>query len=127
LTDGIWIENSKTSSIESKISILKYIEVEGDIEMEKYDDDGDGWDVPTFLSENVSNFTYEETGSCRSTGGRSDDEGSGSGSPLRLSRLGCTTRGQFLSILGEFWGKLFDFHGQLIELARLKDLTWPYG
>jgi len=29
--------------------------------------------------------------------------------------------------LGEFWGKLFDFHGQLIELARLKDLTWPYG
>jgi len=127
---GLCIDSSKPSRIESEISVLKETEVEGDTEMEKYDDEGDGWeheDVPTGMSESASTLTYEEPGSCRSIGGRSDDGGSGSGSLSRLSGLGRAARRQFASILDEFWGKLFDFHGQLTEQARLKRLDLALG
>lgn len=133
-SDGLCIDSvlnvSKPSRIESETSVLKEMEVEVDAEMEKYDDDGDGWeneDVHTGISESASILTYEEPGSCRSIGGRSDDGGSGSGSLSRLSGLGRAARRQFASILDEFWGKLFDFHGQLTEQARLKRLDVLLG
>lgn len=121
---------SKPSKLESEISVLKETELELDNEMEKYDDDGDGWeheDVPTGMSESASTFTYEEPGSCRSIGGRSDDGGSGSGSLSRLSGLGRAARRQFASILDEFWRNFFDFHGQLTDQARLKRLDLALG
>lgn len=133
-SDGLCTDSvpnvSKPSRIESEISVLKETELELDTEMEKYDDDGDGWEheeVPTGLSESAYTLTHEEPGSCRSIGGRSDDGGSGSGSLSRLSGLGRAARRQFASILDEFWGKLFDFHGQLTEQARLKRLDLALG
>uniref|UniRef100_A0A0D6QW07 Uncharacterized protein n=1 Tax=Araucaria cunninghamii TaxID=56994 RepID=A0A0D6QW07_ARACU len=120
----------KSSTRDSESSAFKVVEVEADGELEKDDDDGDVWeheDVPTELSGSVSSLTYEEPGSGRSVGGKSDDGGSGNGSLSRLSGLGRAARRQFAAVLDEFWGKLFDFHGQLTQQARSKRLDLALG
>ncbi|XP_057841827.1 ethylene-insensitive protein 2.2 isoform X2 [Cryptomeria japonica] len=119
----------KSSTEASEMSTFKEVEMEADIELEK-DDDDDVWeheDVLMDISESVSSVTYEEPGSGRSVGGRSDDGGSGNGSLSRLSGLGRAARRQFASILDEFWGKLFDFHGKPTKQAILKRLDLALG
>ncbi|GFZ07034.1 NRAMP metal ion transporter family protein [Actinidia rufa] len=44
--------------------------------------------------------------------------GSGAGSLSRLAGLGCATRCQLTVVLDDFWGQLFDFHGQAIQEAK---------
>ncbi|KAH9288411.1 hypothetical protein KI387_032528, partial [Taxus chinensis] len=125
---GPIVVNSSTGA--SETSAFKEVEVEADTELEKYDDDADTWeheDILMGIPESVSSLTYEEPGSGRSVGGRSDDGGSGNGSLSRLSGLGRAARRQFAAILNEFWGKLFDFHGQLTKQARLKRLDLALG
>eukprot|EP01018_Ginkgo_biloba_P031391 Gb_17016 [translate_table: standard] len=120
----------KSSRDERETFVLKAAEAEADAEMEKDYDDGDGWEheeVPTGISESVSSLTYEEPGSGRSIGGKSDDGGSGSGSLSRLSGLGRAARRQFAAVLDEFWGKLFDLHGQMTQQARSKKLDLALG
>lgn len=119
----------KSSTGASEMSTSKEVEMEADVELEK-DDDDDVWeheDVLMDISESVSSVTYEEPGSGRSVGGRSDDGGSGNGSLSRLSGLGRAARRQFASILDEFWGKLFDFHGKPTKQAILKRLDLALG
>lgn len=115
---------------------LKNAEAEADADLlEKEEDEADGWEnlehedvvVETLstgcLGGSLGNLAYEGPGSARSVGGRSDTSegnggGSGSGSLSRLSGLGRSARRQFAAILDDFWGRLFDLHGQPINWKR---------
>lgn len=57
----------------------------------------------------------------------SKDGGNGSGSLSKLSGLGRAGRRQFATILDEFWGNLFDFHGKLTQDASSKRLNILLG
>lgn len=59
--------------------------------------------------------------------GTSKDGGNGSGSLSKLSGLGRAGRRQFATILDEFWGNLFDFHGKLTQDASSKRLDVLLG
>nr|QBR99574.1 ethylene insensitive 2 [x Oncidesa hybrid cultivar] len=59
--------------------------------------------------------------------GTSKDGGNGSGSLSKLSGLGRAGRRQFATILDEFWGSLFDFHGKLTQDASSKRLDILLG
>ncbi|XP_051132230.1 ethylene-insensitive protein 2-like isoform X2 [Andrographis paniculata] len=63
-------------------------------------------------------------GSFRSLGGKVDDVGCGAGS---LSTLGRASRRQLTSVLDEFWGQLFDRHGQVTPEAKSKKLDKLFG
>ncbi|KAG0574032.1 hypothetical protein KC19_VG229100 [Ceratodon purpureus] len=108
---------------------LKKAEAEADADMiEKDDDEVDDLEHEDVvvgslsqgnLAHSYSNLAHEGSGSARSLGGRSDTSegsagGSGSGSLSRLSGLGRAARRQFAAYLDEFWGRLFDLHGQTI-------------
>ncbi|VVB13040.1 unnamed protein product [Arabis nemorensis] len=76
-----------------------------------------------------SNFTVVSDGppSFRSLSGRSEEGGSGTGSLSRLQGLGRAARRHLSAILDEFWGHLYDFHGQLVAEARAKKLDQLLG
>ena len=108
---------------------LKKAEAEADADMiEKDEDEVDDLEHEDIvmgplsqsnLGHSYSNLALEGSGSARSLGGRSDTSegcagGSGSGSLSRLSGLGRAARRQFAAYLDEFWGRLFDLHGQTI-------------
>ncbi|PKU73272.1 protein ETHYLENE-INSENSITIVE 2 isoform X1 [Dendrobium catenatum] len=59
--------------------------------------------------------------------GTGKDGGNGSGSLSKLSGLGRAGRRQFATILDEFWGNLFDFHGKLTQDASSKRLNVLLG
>lgn len=108
---------------------LKKAEAEADADMiDKDEDDVDDLEHEDVvvgplshgnLGHSYGNLAYDGPGSSRSIGGRSDVSecnagGSGSGSLSRLSGLGRAARRQFAAHLDDFWGKLFDLHGQPI-------------
>ncbi|PPR83732.1 hypothetical protein GOBAR_AA36984 [Gossypium barbadense] len=62
-----------------------------------------------------------------SLSGKSDDGGNGTGSLSRLAGLGCAARRQLAAILDEFWGQLYDFHGQPTPEAKKKKLDVLLG
>eukprot|EP00250_Pteridium_aquilinum_P000991 c11169_g1_i1 orf=486-4829(+) len=103
--------------------------------LDKDDYDTEGWDTLdqddalqdslSVLGGSVNSLTFEEPESGRSFSARSDASegscgGSGSGSLSRLSGLGRSARRQFASFLDEFWGKLYDLHGQPISQTHGK-------
>ncbi|KAG6553459.1 hypothetical protein Mapa_004371 [Marchantia paleacea] len=63
--------------------------------------------------------------SVRSDTSEGSGGGSGSGSLSRLSGLGRAARRQFAFILEEFWGNLFDYHGQPIVAKTQPALPAP--
>ncbi|XP_010558161.1 PREDICTED: ethylene-insensitive protein 2 [Tarenaya hassleriana] len=65
--------------------------------------------------------------SFRSLGGKNEDGGSGTGSLSRLAGLGRAARRNLSAILDEFWGHLYDFHGQVVAEAKAKKLDLLLG
>ncbi|KAF3780599.1 Ethylene-insensitive protein 2 [Nymphaea thermarum] len=106
------------------------MKVEVGIETRKDEDEGGAW-LPENLSaealESSSLVANEGPGSFRSVTGKIDDTGSGNASLTRLSGLGRAARKQLASVLDEFWGQLYDFHGQITTDAKSKRIDVILG
>ncbi|CAK7343088.1 unnamed protein product [Dovyalis caffra] len=115
----------KKADIESMDPVEKTVDIEGDLHTEKEDDEGDSWE-PEESSKGVpgstSSLTSDGPGSFRSLSGKSDDGANGAGSLSRLAGLGRAARRQLAAVLDEFWGQLYDFHGQITQEAKTKKL-----
>ncbi|KAJ4971476.1 hypothetical protein NE237_004575 [Protea cynaroides] len=125
------MQDSGTSrNSESVDPVEKNGGVVGDMQNEKDDDEGDTWE-PEESSKVVSgsgpSSTSEGPGSFRSLSGKSDEGGNGGASLSRLSGLGRAARRQLAAILDEFWGQLYDFHGQATQEAKAKKLDMLLG
>ncbi|KAK3008297.1 hypothetical protein RJ639_013117 [Escallonia herrerae] len=109
--------------------VEKTLGVDGGLPTEK-DDEGDAWE-PEDSSKDASlgspSPMSEGPGSYRSVSGKNDDLGSGAGSLSRLAGLGRAARRQLAVSLDEFWGQLFDFHGQATQEAKTKKLDALLG
>ncbi|KAJ6407444.1 hypothetical protein OIU84_010859 [Salix udensis] len=116
---------AKKDDIESMDSVEKTVDIDGDFHAEKEDDEGDSWE-PEETSKGVpgstSSLTSDGPESFRSLSGISDEGGNGAGSLSRLAGLGRAARRQLASVLDEFWGQLYDFHGQTTQEAKTKKL-----
>ncbi|MCL7049682.1 hypothetical protein MKW94_020684 [Papaver nudicaule] len=96
----------------------------------KDEDEGDTWEHEQLSkgpSGNGRALASEGSGSFRSLSGKTDDGGNGPGSLSRLSGLGRAARKQLAAILDEFWGQLYDHHGQSTPEARAKKLDQLFG
>ncbi|XP_021620536.1 ethylene-insensitive protein 2 isoform X2 [Manihot esculenta] len=111
--------------VESVEPIEKTLGIEGELQAEKEDDEGDTWEpeesskvvlgsTPSLISDGPPSF--------RSLSGKSDESGNGAGSLSRLAGLGRAARRQLAAVLDEFWGQLYDFHGQATQEAKHKKL-----
>ncbi|XVF07894.1 hypothetical protein REPUB_Repub06bG0178500 [Reevesia pubescens] len=125
-----YLPSTKTLKIESMNPVEKTVSLEGDMQIEKDDDDGDTGEPEEPSkppSGSISSLTSDGPPSFRSLSGKSDDGGNGTGSLSRLAGLGRAARRQLAAILDEFWGQLYDFHGQLTQEAKLKKLDVLLG
>ncbi|TYI87396.1 hypothetical protein E1A91_D04G132000v1 [Gossypium mustelinum] len=122
------VPGTKTLKIESMNSLEKTVSFEGDLHIEK-DDDGDSWEPeePSKPPGSISSLAPDGPPSFRSLSGKSDDGGNGTGSLSRLAGLGRAARRQLAAILDEFWGQLYDFHGQPTQEAKVKKLDVLLG
>ncbi|XP_077250722.1 ethylene-insensitive protein 2.2-like [Tasmannia lanceolata] len=125
---AVGLSDASKDRVESKESVEKTVGIGGPLKVLK-DDEADVCEleeppVETFGSIPIS--TFDGPGSFKSISGKNDDSGNGSGSLSRLCGLGRAARRQLASILDEFWGQLYDFHGQLTKEARAKgiDVIW---
>ncbi|KAL5990599.1 Ethylene-insensitive protein 2 [Asimina triloba] len=108
---------------ESKNLAGKTIEVDNVHSSMRDDDDVEIWEVEESTTEISGKVPYamsEGSGSFKCVSGRNDDGGGGSGSLSRSSGLGRAARRQLAAILDEFWGQLYDYHGQLTQEAKAK-------
>ncbi|KAF2312118.1 hypothetical protein GH714_028111 [Hevea brasiliensis] len=99
--------------------------IEGDLQPEKEDDEGDTWETvesSKVVPGSTTSLTSDGPPSFRSLSGKSDENGNGAGSLSRLAGLGRAARRQLAAYLDEFWGQLFDFHGQATQEAKNKKL-----
>ncbi|KAH1216837.1 Ethylene-insensitive protein 2 [Glycine max] len=128
-TSDIILGHSKTLKTETTAPVEKTVEIEGDSNAERDDDDGDSWETeeiqkvvslaPSSASDGPASF--------RSLSGKSDDGGNSIGSLSRLAGLGRGARRQLAAILDEFWGQLYGFHGQFTQEAKAKKLDVLLG
>ncbi|RVW30154.1 Protein ethylene-insensitive 2 [Vitis vinifera] len=122
--------DTSTLKIESVDPVEKTVGIEGDSQIEKDDEEGDAWE-PEEVSKEISgsspSLTSEGPGSFRSLSGKSDEGGNGTGSLSRLAGLGRAARRQLAAVLDEFWGQLYDFHGQATPEAKAKKLDLLLG
>ncbi|CAL5334751.1 unnamed protein product [Camellia sinensis] len=121
--DSIALRTESTGLVE------KHVNVEENLQTGK-DEEGDNWE-PEESFKGVSGssafLTSEGPGSYRSLSGKGDECGSGAGSLTRLAGLGRAARRQLAAVLDEFWGQLFDFHGQATQEAKAKKLDVLLG
>ncbi|KAL5998650.1 Ethylene-insensitive protein 2 [Asimina triloba] len=105
-------------------------ELEGSVQtVAKNDAEADVWEPerpPIGIPEGMATPACEGPGSFRTIGGKSED-GGGSGSLSKLSGLGRAARRQLAGILDEFWGQLYDFHGQVTPEAKAKGIDTILG
>ncbi|KAJ6993373.1 ethylene-insensitive protein 2-like [Populus alba x Populus x berolinensis] len=122
---GSELLGAKKTDIESIDPVDKTVDIDGDFHAEKEDDEGDSWE-PEESSKGVpgstSSLTSDGPESFRSLSGKCDEGGNGAGSLSRLAGLGRAARRQLASVLDEFWGQLYDFHGQTTQEAKTKKL-----
>ncbi|RDX58083.1 Ethylene-insensitive protein 2 [Mucuna pruriens] len=119
-TSDIRLGDAQTLKTETCAPVGKTVEVEGDSNAERDDDDGDSWETeeaPKAVSLAPSSAS-DGPASFRSLSGKSDDGGNSIGSLSRLAGLGRGARRQLAAILDEFWGQLYDFHGQFTQEAK---------
>ncbi|KAK7285047.1 hypothetical protein RJT34_19805 [Clitoria ternatea] len=124
------VEDTKTIKMETGSPIEKTMEVDGDSNTEKDDDDGDLWETEessTVVSASVPSSTPDGPPSFRSLSGKSDEGGNSFGSLSRLVGLGRAARRQLAVVLDEFWGQLYDFHGQATQEAKAKKIDLLLG
>lgn len=122
--------DSGTVKTESIDPVEKTLGIEGDLQTEKDDDEGDGWEAEESskgVSGSTPSLTSEGPGSFRSLSGKGDEGGSGAGSLSRLAGLGRAARRQLAAVLDDFWGQLYDFHGQATQEAKAKKLDVLLG
>ncbi|KAM7464170.1 hypothetical protein LguiA_032291 [Lonicera macranthoides] len=104
--------------------------IEEDFQAQK-DDEGDSWgdleEPSKGVAETSPSLTSDSPGSYRSLSGKGDDLGSGPASLSRLAGLGRAARRQLAAVLDEFWGQLFDFHGNATHEAKTKKLDVLLG
>ncbi|KAL0333366.1 UNVERIFIED_CONTAM: Ethylene-insensitive protein 2 [Sesamum angustifolium] len=113
----------------AKDMVEKTLEIEGHVKNEK-NGDSHAWEAEELtkdVSESSQSLTSEGSGSFRSLNCKIDSVGSGGGSLSRLAGLGRAARRQLTAILDEFWGQLFDFHGQATQEAKAKKLDVLLG
>ncbi|KAJ8424111.1 hypothetical protein Cgig2_018121 [Carnegiea gigantea] len=119
-----------TVNCEAINPIEQTLRIKGDLPIEKDGEEGNAWH-PEESSKDAPGVdppaTQEGPGSFRSLGGKSDEGGASIGSLSRLSGLGRAARRQFAAALDEFWGQLYDFHGQLTQEAKIKKLDLIFG
>lgn len=116
---------TKTEELEASAPVEKTVEVEADTNAERDDDDGDSWEAEEsskVASTEASSSTSDGPASFRSLSGKSDEGGNSIGSLSRLAGLGRAARRQLADTLHEFWGQLYDYHGQATQDARAKKL-----
>lgn len=129
-TDGNGM-GSKILKVETTHPIEKTVSVDGDMHTEKDDDEGESWE-PEESSKDapesaILSSSLDGPSSFRSLSGKSDEGGNGTGSLSRLVGLGRAARRQFAAVLDEFWGQLFDFHGQMTQEAKARKLDVLLG
>lgn len=108
--------------------IEKTLTMEGELQNPR--DDGDSWESeePIKVTSEMNQSPISEgPGSLRTLSGENDDAGSGTGSLSRVAGLGRAARRQLSMILDEFWGQMFDFHGQATAEAKAKKLDVLLG
>lgn len=118
--------DSNTTILESHEIVEKTLKIEGDRKIKKDENRTDPWapdELTKYVSKNSPTLTSEGPRSFRSLR-KIDDVGSGEGSLIILSRA---ARRQLASILDEFWGQLFDYHGQVTPEAKAKRLDVLLG
>lgn len=94
------------------------------------DNEGDSWESEESAKEVPGvgpPATLDGPGSFRSLSGKNDEGGPSAGSLSRLSGLGRAARRQLAAALDEFWGQLYDFHGQFTQEAKSKKLDILLG
>ncbi|CAN0926911.1 Ethylene-insensitive protein 2, partial [Linum grandiflorum] len=108
-----------SQKVESLEPIEKTVSMEGDLLPEK---ESQHVMEPEEPSKGVPSLTSDGPSSFRSLSGKSDDGGNGAGSLSRLAGLGRAARRQLATVLDEFWGQLYDFHGQATQDAKNRRL-----
>ncbi|KAI4341939.1 hypothetical protein MLD38_026608 [Melastoma candidum] len=116
-TDGISSE-VKVKKINVIETVEKIVEVENGERPEKgnYEISFGSEEIPR----TISGSTLEAPGSLKSLNGKGDDSETATGSLSRLAGLGRAAKRQLAVTLDEFWGQLFNFHGQVTQEAKLK-------
>ncbi|XP_061345711.1 ethylene-insensitive protein 2.2-like isoform X2 [Gastrolobium bilobum] len=120
--------DAKTIKIGTSAPVEKTVEVEGDSNTERDDDEGDSWETEEssrVVLASTPPSTSDGPASFRSLSGKSDEGGIGSLS--RIAGLGRAARRQLAVVLDEFWGQLYDFHGQAIPEAKAKKIDVLLG
>uniref|UniRef100_A0A1J3I6B1 Ethylene-insensitive protein 2 n=1 Tax=Noccaea caerulescens TaxID=107243 RepID=A0A1J3I6B1_NOCCA len=119
------VVETKMVKIEPTSPVEKTVSMENNNKFIEKDIEGVSWETEEATkTPPASNFTVVSDGppSFRSLSGRSEEGGSGTGSLSRLQGLGRAARRHLSAILDEFWGHLYDFHGQMVAEARAKKL-----
>ncbi|XP_020599153.1 protein ETHYLENE-INSENSITIVE 2 [Phalaenopsis equestris] len=93
----------------------------------KDNENGGALELQEFIHDSISPLISESLKPVNIAKEASKDGGNGSGSLSKLSGLGRAGRRQFATILDEFWGKLFDFHGKLTQDASSNRLDFLLG
>ncbi|KAK7245123.1 hypothetical protein RIF29_39957 [Crotalaria pallida] len=126
-------EDTETVKIETSAPVGKRAEFQGDSNAERDDDDDvDSWETEESskmlsATASVPSSTSDGPASFRSLSAKSDEGGSSIGSLSRLAGLGRAARRQLAAVLDEFWGQLYDFHGQTTREAKAKKLDILLG
>ncbi|KAJ8899666.1 hypothetical protein K2173_019363 [Erythroxylum novogranatense] len=113
----------KKLKVEPIDTVEKTVVVEGDLHVEKKDDEANAWEPDEFpkgVPGSTSSLTFDGPASLRSLSGKSDEGGNDAGSLSRLGGLGRAARRQFAAILEAFWGQLYNNHGQSTPDAKAK-------
>ncbi|BAT85718.1 hypothetical protein LR48_Vigan641s010400 [Vigna angularis] len=125
------LEDTKTITMETNNPIEKTMEVEGDLNAERDDDDdADSWEAEEpsgFLLANVPSSTSDGPASFRCLNGKSDEGGNSFGSLSRIEGLGRAARRQLAAVLNEFWGQLFDLYGHITQEAKANKIDLLLG
>lgn len=118
---AVELQHASDLRVEPEDLVEKTVRIEGDTSGVKDDEEPmEPQETTKGLPENNQTFVSEGSGSYRSLSGKSEESGSGAGSLSRLAGLGRAARRQLAAVLDEFWGQLFDFHGQATEEAKTK-------
>lgn len=124
-------EDRTTVKTEESESVEKTLRIDGNSQVVK-DQKVDVWqpEEPVKLVPETNHLVTLEgpgSGSLRSLVGKNDDIGSGTGSWSKLAGLGRAARRQLAAVLDEFWGQLFDFHGEPTQEAKARKLDKLLG
>lgn len=130
VSDKDLVVETKMSKIEptSPVAVEKTVSMENNIKFIAKDVEGVTWETEEATkAAPASNFPVVSDGPPSFRSLRSEEGGSGTGSLSRLQGLGRAARRHLSAILDEFWGHLYDFHGQLVAEARAKKLDQLLG